>query len=114
MLSKTLSPSVILKNPAHCSKAFLPNFDTFKEFKYQIDKFFPTLWNLEEISRRENGLRAESLIRCTFNIPKSSHHPFYIYLCQFEGGGRRNMPYEQRIQFREHTKWVPDLKLMLL
>lgn len=57
---------------------FFANFDTFKEFKYQIDKSFPTLWNLEEISRRENGLRAESLIKCTFNISKSSHHPFYI------------------------------------
>lgn len=88
---------------------FFANFDTFKEFKYQIDKSFPTLWNLEEISRRENGLRAESLIKCTFNISKSSHHPFYIYLCQIEGGGRKHMPYEQRIQFREHTKWMPDL-----
>lgn len=57
---------------------FFANFDTLKEFKYQIDKFFPTLWNIEEISRRENGLRAESLIKCTFNIPKSSHNPFYL------------------------------------
>lgn len=91
---------------------FFSNFDTFKEFKYQIDKFFPSLWNLEEISRRENGSRAESLIKCTFNIPNSSHHPFFIYLCQFEGGGRKNRPYEQRIQFREHTKWVPDLNTL--
>ena len=91
---------------------FFANFDAFKEFKYQIDRFFPALWNFEEISRRENGLRAESLIKCTFNIPKSSHHPFFIYLCQFEGGGRKNMPYEQRIQFREHTKWVPDLNTL--
>lgn len=34
---------------------FFANFDTLKEFKYQIDKFFPTLWNIEEISRRKGG-----------------------------------------------------------
>lgn len=88
------------------------NFDSFKEFKYQMDKYFPELWNYEEISRRKNGDRAESLIKCTFKLPNSSRHPFFIYLCQIEGGGRRNMPYEQRIQFREHSKWVPDLNTL--
>ncbi len=30
MLSRTLSPSVIRKKPAHCSNAFAPSFGTFK------------------------------------------------------------------------------------
>lgn len=91
---------------------YFANFDTLQEFKYQINRYFPNTWNIKEISRRENGPRAESLIKCTFTIPNSSQHPFYIYLCQFEGGGRRNMPYEQRIQFREHSKWIPDLNTL--
>lgn len=87
------------------------DFDAKKEFEYQMNKYFPNIWKIEEISRRKgNHERIESLVKCSFIMANSSKHHFYIYLCPIEGGGRKDD--EQRIQFRAHYAWNPDLNTL--
>ncbi|MCL6749244.1 hypothetical protein DEM91_11665 [Prevotella sp. TCVGH] len=53
---------------------------------------------------------SESLFECKFKIVGSSNKPFYIYVAEMEGGGRPGLPNEQRLQFRHHGSWTPDIK----
>lgn len=86
------------------------SFDTLEEFKYQMKKYYDGIWDYELVSRRDgSGSRSEHLIKCSLKIENGSNHKFFIFLCQIEGGGRSNLPDEQRIQFRTGNQWNPSL-----
>ena len=53
---------------------------------------------------------SESLFECKFKFADSSNKPFYIYVAEIEGGGRSTLTNEQRLQFRNHGSWSPDIR----
>ena len=84
-------------------------YDAGAELIFQLEKFFPGMFVLEEISSREGtGGMKESLFRCTFTPEETSGNHFYIYALEIESGGRDNS-YEHRVQFRHNTQWNPKL-----
>lgn len=84
-------------------------FDAGAELVFQLEKYFPGMFVLEEISSREGtGGMKESLFKCTFTPEETSGNYFYIYALEIESGGRDNS-YEHRVQFRHNTQWDPKL-----
>ena len=84
-------------------------FDAGAELMYQAEKFFPGMFVFEEISTRTgNAGMKESLLRCRFAPDETSENIFYIYALEVESGGRQ-LPMEHRIQFRDNSKWNPQL-----
>lgn len=103
-------PDFPLKDGFCCNQ-----FDSGEELQYQINKYFPSCFNFDEISYRQGNNMRESLYKCNFIFKGASSHSFYIYVFQTEGGGRPNsLEYEQRIQFRNHRNWTPDLNQSLI
>lgn len=85
-------------------------FDSGSLFQETIEKYFPNCFAFDEISRRRGNGMSESLFECKFKFAGSSNNPFYIYVAEMEGGGRSTLPDEQRLQFRHHDNWTPDIK----
>lgn len=85
-------------------------FDSGSLFQETIEKYFPNCFAFDEISRRRGNGMSESLFECKFQFAGSSNKPFYIYVAEMEGGGRSTLPDEQRLQFRHHDSWTPDIK----
>lgn len=85
-------------------------FDAGAELRYQLEKYFPGMFVLEEVSSRtSNTGMKESLLRCRFAPDVTSDNVFYIYALEVESGGR-SFPKEHRIQFRQNTLWSPPLE----
>lgn len=84
-------------------------FDSGSLFQETIEKYFPNCFAFDEISRRQGTGMSESLFECKFKFAGSSNEPFYIYVAEMEGGGRPTLPDEQRLQFRNHGRWKPDI-----
>ena len=89
---------------------FYNKFDSGNLFQDTVEKYFPNCFIFEELSRRQGNGMSESLFKCKFKIVGSSNKPFYIYVAEMEGGGRPKLPNEQRLQFRHHESWTPDIK----
>lgn len=89
---------------------FYNKFDSGRLFQETIEKYFPNCFAFDEISRRRGNGMSESLFECKFKFAGSSNKPFYIYVAEMEGGGRPTLPDEQRLQFRHHGSWTPDIK----
>ena len=89
---------------------FYNKFDSGRLFQETIEKYFPNCFAFDEISRRQGNGMSESLFECKFKFAGSSNKPFYIYVAEMEGGGRPTLPDEQRLQFRHHGSWTPDIK----
>lgn len=83
-------------------------FDAGEELKYQLEKYFPGMFLLDEISERKGRDRKEVLFQCRFLPEGVSDNIFYIYALEIESGGR-DKPYEHRIQFRHNELWSPTL-----
>ena len=89
---------------------FYNKFDSGSLFQETIEKYFPNCFAFDEISRRQGNGMSESLFECKFKFAGSSNEPFYIYVAEMEGGGRSTLPDEQRLQFRQHDSWSPDIR----
>ena len=89
---------------------FYNKFDSGNLFQDTVEKYFPNCFVFDELSRRQGNGMSESLFKCKFKIVGSSNKPFYIYVAEMEGGGRPKLPNEQRLQFRHHGRWTPDIK----
>ncbi len=89
---------------------FYNKFDSGSLFQETIEKYFPNCFAFDEISRRKGNGMSESLFECKFKFAGSSNEPFYIYVAEMEGGGRSTLPDEQRLQFRQHDSWSPDIR----
>lgn len=89
---------------------FYNKFDSGNLFQDTVEKYFPNCFVFDELSRRQGNGMSESLFECKFKIVGSSNKPFYIYVAEMEGGGRPKLPNEQRLQFRHHDSWTPDIK----
>lgn len=89
---------------------FYNKFDSGSLFQETIEKYFPNCFAFDEISRRQGTGMSESLFECKFKFAGSSNKPFYIYVAEMEGGGRSTLPDEQRLQFRQHGSWSPDIR----
>lgn len=89
---------------------FYNKFDSGSLFQETIEKYFPNCFAFDEISRRQGNGMSESLFECKFKFAGSSNKPFYIYVAEMEGGGRSTLPDEQRLQFRDHGSWSPDIR----
>ena len=89
---------------------FYNKFDSGNLFQDTVEKYFPNCFIFEELSRRQGNGMSESLFKCKFKIVGSSNKQFYIYVAEMEGGGRPKLPNEQRLQFRHHESWTPDIK----
>ena len=89
---------------------FYNKFDSGNLFQDTVEKYFPNCFVFDELSRRQGNGMSESLFKCKFKIVGSSNKPFYIYVAEMEGGGRPKLPNEQRLQFRHHESWTPDIK----
>lgn len=89
---------------------FYNKFDSGNLFQDTVEKYFPNCFAFDELSRRQGTEMSESLFECKFTIVGSSNKPFYIYVAEMEGGGRPGLPNEQRLQFRHHGSWSPDIK----
>lgn len=84
-------------------------FDAGAELVFQLEKFFPGMFLLEEISSRQGtGGMKESLFKCSFTPEETSENHFYIYALEIESGGR-DKPFEHRVQFRHNFQWNPKL-----
>ena len=84
-------------------------FNAGAEFRYQVEKYFPGMFFLNEISKRVgNSGMQESLFQCEFTPDETSDNSFYIYVLEIESGGR-SLPLEHRIQFRNNKLWIPSL-----
>lgn len=89
---------------------FYNKFDSGNLFQETIEKCFPDCFAFDEISRRQGNGMSESLFECKFKFADSSNKPFYIYVAEIEGGGRSALTNEQRLQFRNHGSWSPDIR----
>ena len=89
---------------------FYNKFDSGSLFQETIEKYFPNSFAFDEISKRKGNGMSESLFECKFKFAGSSNEPFYIYVAEMEGGGRSTLPDEQRLQFRQHDSWSPDIR----
>lgn len=89
---------------------FYNKFDSGNLFQETIEKCFPDCFAFDEISRRQGNGMSESLFECKFKFADSSNKPFYIYVAEIEGGGRSTLTNEQRLQFRNHGSWSPDIR----
>lgn len=89
---------------------FYNKFDSGSLFQETIEKHFPDCFAFDEISRRQGNGMSESLFECKFKFADSSNNPFYIYVAEIEGGGRSTLTDEQRLQFRNHCSWSPDIR----
>ena len=88
---------------------FFNKFNAGEELIKHINRFFPDVIHFTTISSRDGRGMREELLECYFDFPGSSKHTFFIYAIEIEGGGRSNLPYEQRLQIRQHDLWIPDL-----
>lgn len=89
---------------------FYNKFNSGNLFQETIEKCFPDCFAFDEISRRQGNGMSESLFECKFKFADSSNKPFYIYVAEIEGGGRSALTNEQRLQFRNHGSWSPDIR----
>lgn len=87
------------------------NFDAGEEFLFQMEKYFPSVFSFNEISKRDGRYpRREVLFEGNFILPGTSNNKFYVFVLQTESGGRPDYSTsEYRLQFRKGRDWSPKL-----
>src|SRR5574344_627629 len=87
------------------------NYNADEEFIFQINKWFPNIFNFEVISRKgSRNSRVDFLLKGNFCGNAFSNNTFYVYVfILYEGGNGRPHDDELRTQLGAHNVWTPDL-----
>lgn len=87
------------------------NYNADEEFIFQINKWFPNIFNFEVISRKgSRNSRVDFLLKGNFCGNEFSNNTFYVYVfILYEGGNGRPHDDELRTQLGAHNVWTPDL-----
>lgn len=89
------------------------DFDAGRVFLDILRTHFPQIQFTSHIVSHRQGNRNRIEVLLQINFDSSPESSFYVYCFQTEGGGRwdliKNGKDEARIQWRQHSDWIPDL-----